>query len=361
MTAPPPPALDPWASLAQLLQRLLQRLKGQRGGRAGGAGGLAAGRGEDGLRQAGQRLQRARLSRGLGLRQLADETRISTPVLEALERGWRERLPEAAYLRTMLPLLEEHLQLEPGSLREALPTQTPRDRPELRRRKGLWSFQPGSIEVFSSWTGTLLYALLMLLVLLGLNRHQLQLAQRGLLSIEPLSSGAIPRPTARHAGAPSSPPAGGASGLAASGSPVLGAPALGSGAGPTGRQRPPFASADEGEGPVEDLLAAFPELRPLRRAASGQSLAKLRQERLGPDLSLGQLRLQLAAPTKINLTSRGGNSSLTGLSGELALPVLPPFALRLDPPPAAGSVRWNNQPLSEDREGRFRYPPAARP
>jgi hypothetical protein len=40
---------------------------------------------------------------------------------------------------------------------------------------------------------------------------------------------------------------------------------------------------------------------------------------------------------------------------------LPPFELRLDPTPAAGAVRWNNQPLIVDREGRFGYPPAARP
>jgi transcriptional regulator with XRE-family HTH domain len=356
MTAPPPPALNPWASLAQLLQRLLLRLKRQRGGRAAGAGALAAGRVEDGLQQVGQRLQQARLSRGLGLRQLADETRISTPVLEALERGWRERLPEAAYLRTMLPLLEEHLQLEPGSLRQALPAQTPRGRTAPRSRKGLWSLRPGSIEVFNSWLGSLLYALLTLVVLLGLNRHQLVLAQRGLLSIEPLSTGAIPMPTASDASAPASTPAGGAGGSAAPGS-----PALGSGERPLGAQRPAVASANAGQGPVEDLLAAFPELRPLRSAAAGQSLAKLRPERPGSDLSLGQLRLQLSAPTRISLTSRGGNSSLAALRGALALPVLPPFELRLDPTPAAGAVRWNNQPLIVDREGRFRYPPAARP
>lgn len=360
MTAPPPPAPNPWASLAQLVQRLVQRLlvrlKRQRGGRASGAGALAAGRGEDGLRHAGQRLQQARLSRGLGLRQLADETRISTPVLEALERGWRERLPEAAYLRTMLPLLEEHLRLEPGSLREALPAQTPRGRPEPRGGKGLWSLRPGSIEVFNSWWGTLLYGLLMLVLLLGLNRHQLGLAQRGLLSIEPLSTGAIPMPPASDAGTPASPPADGIDGLAASGS-----PALGSGGRPPGAQRPAAATANAEQGPVEDLLAAFPELRPLRSAAAGQSLPKLRQERPGPDLSLGQLRLQLSAPTRISLTSRGGNSSLAAPRGDLALPVLPPFALRLDPTPAAGSVRWNNQPLIIDGEGRFRYPPAARP
>ena len=336
MTTPPPPAANPWASLALLLRRQLARLKRQRGDRMAEAGALPGGRADDGLRQAGQRLQQARLSRGLGLRQLADETRISTPVLEALERGWRERLPEAAYLRTMLPLLEEHLQLEPGSLREALPTQARRDRPELGGRQGVWSFRPGSIEVFNSWQGTLLYSLLMLLVLLGLNRHQLVLAQRGLLSIEPLVSGAVPMPATASAIPTAS----------VNPNPIPNAPTS-----------PPAA-----QGPVEDLLAAFPELRPLHSAAAGQSLPKLRQERPRPDLSLGQLRLQLSTPTRITLTSRGGNSAIAELRGDLALPVLPPFALRLEPTPAAaGSVRWNGKPLVADGERRFRYPPAARP
>ena len=354
MTAPPPPALNPWVGLAQLLQRLIQRLvqrlKRQRGGLASGAAGLPGGRVEDGLQHAGQRLQQARLLRGLGLRQLADETRISTPVLEALERGWRERLPEAAYLRTMLPLLEEHLQLEPGSLRDALPAQPPRGRPELRGRKGLWRFRPGSIEVFNSWQGTFLYALLTLALLLGLNRHQLLLAQRGLLSVEPLPTEAITMPVGPSA--PSSPLAGRVGGSAA---PASGAtsPAV---------QPQAVAGAAAGQGPIEELLAAFPELRPLRRAAAGQSLPKLRQERPSPDLSLGQLRLQLAAPTRISLTSRGGDSAIAELRGDLSLPVIPPFELRLDPPPtAAGAVRWKGQVLVADRERRFRYPPVARP
>jgi hypothetical protein len=100
----------------------------------------------------------------------------------------------------------------------------------------------------------------------------------------------------------------------------------------------------------------------LHSAAAGQSLPKLRQERPRPDLSLGQLRLQLSTPTRITLTSRGGNSAIAELRGDLALPVLPPFALRLEPTPAAaGSVRWNGKPLVADGERRFRYPPAARP
>ena len=54
---------------------------------------------------AGQRLRLRREERGLSLRDLALQTRISAAVLEAIERGWRDRLPEATYLRTMVPLI----------------------------------------------------------------------------------------------------------------------------------------------------------------------------------------------------------------------------------------------------------------
>ncbi|MEB3168116.1 MAG: helix-turn-helix transcriptional regulator [Synechococcaceae cyanobacterium] len=340
MTAPPPLARDQRSALAVLLRGLRQRLRWQQRRAASGVD-LSGGRRDDRLLIAGQRLQQARLSRGLGLRQLADQTRISTPVLEALERGWRERLPEPAYLRTMLPLLEEHLQLERGSLRDALPPPLPRGRSERRGRAGLGRFLPGSIEVFSSWLGSLFYGGLTLALLWALNRQQLLLAQRGLLSIEPLPTDAIAMPI--------TPPGSIQAGVEANGTaPRRAGAANGTAAG--------------GQGASEALLVAFPELRPLRAAAAGQALAKLRQTQPGPALGLGQLRLQLALPSRLTLTSRGGGSAIGELRGELVLPVLPPFQLRLEPPPTtAEAVRWNGSPLKAGRDGRFRYPPAARP
>ena len=56
-----------------------------------------------------------REQRGLSLRDLSREVRITTPVLEALERGWSDRLPEPAYLVAMLHRLEQYLDLEPES------------------------------------------------------------------------------------------------------------------------------------------------------------------------------------------------------------------------------------------------------
>jgi len=281
-------------------------------------GGLPAPAYQDPLQNAGLVLRQARESRGLGLRQLAQDTRISTPVLEALERGWSDRLPEAAYLRTMLPLLEQHLELSPGSLDGALPSRRGQGG-ELggHRSEGLLlRFTPGSIDVFTTWQGTLLYGLLTLGLIYALNLQQRQLASQGLLSTTPMA---------------------------------------------------PLDERSAGiSQPTGSLLAAYPDLTPLQRAAQGQALGRLRHESKAPqiDLALGQLSLQLSTPSQLTIESeRGGTTTLSQVSGALSLPVLPPFRLRLEPAPAnPSSVFWNGQPLPAEKgqpeAGRFRYPPS---
>ena len=180
----------------------------------------------DPLLLAGQQLRQRREELGLNLRQLALQTRISTPVLEALERGWRDRLPEAAYLRTMLPLLERQLQLTPGCLDPALPDADPLQPIGQRRRGLLRRFTPGSIEVFSSWQGTVLYGLLVLGLIYGLNLEQRRLAEAGRQTLRPIP----PMPAARQI-------------------------------------RP--------EPPQQALLEVMPDLRPLEQARQGVALQRL--------------------------------------------------------------------------------------
>ena len=151
----------------------------------------------DPLLAAGQLLREARERRGLGLRQLAQETRISTPVLEALERGWRDRLPEPAYLRTMLPLIERHLNLEPASLQKLLPCE-PLPGQRLRKDSLLRRFTPGSIDVFTTWQGTVLYGLLTLGLIYALNLQQQRLASAGLRAVAPLPTS--PEPSGKGTG-----------------------------------------------------------------------------------------------------------------------------------------------------------------
>jgi hypothetical protein len=269
--------------------------------------------------QSGRILREAREAEGLGLRQLALETRISTAVLEAMERGWRDRLPEATYLRTMLPLLEDRLGLPDGSLNGALP-------PQRERREGpgqgtlLQRFTPGSIDVFTTWQGTLLYGVLTLGLIYAVNLQQARLAARGLLSTQPI---------------------------------------------------PPLA--DDGAADAEDadelLLRTFPELRPLQRAEAGVGTERLRRDTKGKGtgLNAGLLRLQLEAPTRLVLRKADGSLITEAeASGDLTLSVRPPFRLALSNA-AAGPVRWNGRALApaataggRSAEGavEYVYPPA---
>jgi hypothetical protein len=256
----------------------------------------------DPLQEAGRQLRQAREARGLGLRQLAQETRISTAVLEALERGWRDRLPEPTYLRTMIPLLERHLAMPAGSLQPVVPSNPRRLHGGPGGESRLRRFTPGSIDVFTSWQATLLYALLILGLIHLLNLQQFHLASRGLLSTHPL-------------------------------------PPL---------KDPEAAAAAAGRADAE-LLKAFPDLRPISQAASGQGLRLLRKEARtsAPDLSLGILNLSSPTPTRLEIrSSRSGTTTLNSVEGELALPVLPPFQLTLSPETPGAVVRWRGAVLA---------------
>ncbi|MFM1813181.1 MAG: hypothetical protein RLZZ336_2119 [Cyanobacteriota bacterium] len=293
--------------------------------RAGGEGpgiGTSDVQDQDPLVSAGILMRQAREARGLNLRQLALETRISTPVLEALERGWRDRLPEVAYLRTMVPLLERHLGLERGSLRQALaatePLQTRRNRAQAR--------QPLlSVQLFSTWQGTAVYGVLLLLVLYALNLEQRRLAAQGLLALNPL---------------------------------------------------PPLAESERrGLPPAgSDLLPTlYPELRPLARARQGQGLAVLRRPEparaagTAPPqppqqaAATGVLSLQLSRPSRVQLRGADGQSQTLQLgAGELLLPLVGPAELIVEPAPDPGQdVLWNGAPLSPVAPGRYRWPRAA--
>jgi hypothetical protein len=275
----------------------------------------------------GRQLREAREARGLGMRQLAQATRISIPVIEALERGWRDRLPEPTYLRVMLPLLEQQLELPTGSLAGALPA-SERHGHGPQRQALLRRHTPGSIDVFTTWQGTLLYGLLTLLVLYGLNLQQRRLAAQAATSLRPLP----PLPLA---------------------------------------PRPSGAGASASTDPARSsLLQAYPELQPLQRAAAGQGLALLRRElgssppRSRPaaaaNLPAGLLRLRLPSPSSLLLQSRGGRTALADVQGELSLPVLPPFELEIGAP-AEGPVLWNGSALEpQGRRGEavlYRWPP----
>ena len=294
------------------LSRLLRRGGLNQGGE-GGEGAPA----EDPLVAMGRRLRQEREARGLNLRQLALETRISTPVLEALERGWRDRLPEGAYLRTMLPLIEQHLELPAGSLDVALPPQSRHPGAGGQGQGLLQRFTPGSIDVFSSWQGGVLYAGITLGLIYGLNLQQQQLAAANLLSLRPIA---------------------------------------------------PLAPAQQAKpaDPGTTLLSLYPDLRPLQQASQGQgrrALNSLKPSSNSPT-QRGVLELNLSQASNINLQSETGQrSQLNGAKGQLVLQLDTPLRLQVNPAPKGGEVLWNGTPLANvpQQPGVYRLPQQAAP
>ena len=247
------------------------------------------------LIEAGLRLRQHREQRGLSLRDLSKEVRITTPVLEALERGWSDRLPEPAYLVAMLQRLEEYLQLEPDSLSGALPEgcfqqQLPRDQRRTR-------FTLGSIDIFTTWQGSLVYIVVIAASLLALNQQQRQLAIDNTKSFTPV---------------------------------------------PLNLQQDSDA-----------LLQGLRPLAELRSRLPTDAVAKIAANQPLP----GVLEVNLTQPSTLMLSSEGGDrSSLKGATGTLTLQLLPPLQLTVQPAPAEGSVRWDGIPQQalNNRPGVYR-------
>ena len=126
------------------------------------------------------------------MRQLALDTRVSTPVIEALEKAWSDRLPEAAFLRTIIDKLADRLELDADEIVATLQQNLPKQTNRFGRRHGpLTRFTLSSIELFNTWQGTIAYSLLVAGVVYGLNlqHRQLQLAQRQ--SLQPIAANPV--------------------------------------------------------------------------------------------------------------------------------------------------------------------------
>ena len=260
---------------------------------------------EEQVQELGAMLRRRREDQGLSLRDLATQTRITTPVIEALERGWTDRLPERAYLASMLPQLERRLDLEQGCLNPLLPAPAVTQRNSLRGGRG--RFTPGSIDVFTTWQGSVVYAAVIALSLLAINRQQQELVLRNSLSIEPVRA-----------------------------------------------EIQAISSRSALTGSDPRILA----LRPLEQARQRTPEQWMRSAGGLPAEPEGVLELQLQEPRQLQLSSRGGDRlKLKTGAGSLTLRLQAPVELRLTP--AAGEtdrVLWNGQLLKPlpDRAGQYR-------
>jgi len=235
---------------------------------------------------------------GLTLRDLATQIRITTPVLEALERGWIDRLPERAYLASMLPQVERRLELPSGCLDPVLPVPVSRSR--LKPVRGFGRFTPGSIDVFTTWQGSIVYGAVMLFSLVALNRQQQTLARQNGLALEPVRANIQAITSA-----------------------------------------PDSSSAE--------VSATLEGLRPLEQARKRLPQDWLNGVATSVTPNDGVLQLLFNESSQLTIDSEGGDRvQLVAGQGELTLQLRAPIDLTMTPPPAEiQQVMWNGVPLQQ--------------
>ena len=235
---------------------------------------------------------------GLTLRDLATQIRITTPVLEALERGWIDRLPERAYLASMLPQVERRLELPSGCLDPVLPVPVSRSR--LKPVRGFDRFTPGSIDVFTTWQGSIVYGAVMLFSLVALNRQQQTLARQNGLALEPVRANIQAITSA-----------------------------------------PDSSSAE--------VSATLEGLRPLEQARQRLPQDWLNGVATSVTPNDGVLQLLFNESSQLTIDSEGGDRvQLVAGQGELTLQLRAPIDLTMTPPPVEiHQVMWNGVPLQQ--------------
>ncbi len=117
---------------------------------------------------------------GISLEELSNKTKISRNVLIAIENGWGQYLPEKTYLISMLKRLEIELNLEKASLNGIL------EQKNIISNLSKFNFNFINIDFLSSWIGSLLYLIFMLLSILALNSQQKYLLKINTVSTEPI-------------------------------------------------------------------------------------------------------------------------------------------------------------------------------
>ncbi len=123
------------------------------------------------IMETGKILRETRKKLGISRSDLAVKTKITTAVLEAIEKGWTEKLPEQAYLSSMLFILEDELKLGRNTLTGIMVGAKSSIREEPTK-----NFSLGNIEVFNSWQGNIIYILIMFVSIFIINTNQRKIA-----------------------------------------------------------------------------------------------------------------------------------------------------------------------------------------
>ncbi len=240
---------------------------------------------------------------------LAISTRITTPVLEAIESGCVNSLPEHAYLVSMLPLLEARLQLSKGTLDVLLKAAYLSKK--IINENPTRSFTIGNIDILTTWQGALLYFVVIIAGIYLVNYQQSSIAKRNMLSLNPV----------------------------------------------------PYIISN-GENSLIEFHREKPidEYSSVTQATRGSKKEWLNLASLAPKqlLGTGNMKLEVLNSHLIKLRSAGGaDFSFTISSGKLSLNLIPPVFLEINPPlTSEESVIWNGvtQFTEVNETGIYRFP-----
>ncbi len=128
-------------------------------------------------------VRESRKERFISRRELASKTKITTPVLEAIENGWVNSLPEPAYLCTMLSILENELNIPKGNLDAILKFQSKYLDKQKDNQKSSTNNQ---IDLLKTWQGNFIYLILMLSSIWGINHQQRYIASLNSQTFHPI-------------------------------------------------------------------------------------------------------------------------------------------------------------------------------
>ena len=122
------------------------------------------------LKESGELIRERREKIGISRYDLSRITKISPFVLEAIENAWIDKLPEKAYLFSMITIIEKQLNITDSKFSELI-SKDPNNKKD-RDSNNMFA----SIELFDSWKGNLLYLVIILTSITFLNyinRHSI--------------------------------------------------------------------------------------------------------------------------------------------------------------------------------------------
>ena len=254
------------------------------------------------LTKTGNIIRNRREYLGISMIEMADDTLITVSVLEALERGWQDRLPERTYLISMLARIEKRLDLPENCLKEILPIPTYHEIREKPR------FTPGNIDILTTWQGNIVYIFVICLSIFALNRQQLNLISQKSKDLQPVELYIEKQ------------------------------------------------ESIDGSNITKDSIKNTRSFDQSKQLQTQEWIALFKRTAKQP---LNSLQLSLYQPSKVILIRQGkDNLTFNSTVGKLSLQLNTPIQLQIDPiPKDPYQVLWNNSPQTptDNKNGIYRW------